>query len=214
MQVTDRLGYKDTSANTHASWALTEAEVGNAAKAREFAATSASEAHGRGNLESVAIALAMAGDGTRAQTIIDDLNHRYPSDTLLHSVSMPEVAAILALNRKAPDQAIDALRAATPYETGFNQFPLPNYLRGMAYLQAKRGAEAAAEFQKIVDHRGIAVVSPEHALAKLGLGRAFMMTGDTAKAKAAYQDFFALWKDADSDVPILKEANAEYGQLH
>src|SRR6202142_1520627 len=124
VQVTDRLGYKDTSANTHASWALTEAEVGNAPKAREFAAASMSEARGRGNLEAAAIALAMSGDAARAQALVDDLSHRYPSDTLLHSVSMPEVAALIALNRKAPGQAIDALRAATPYELGLNQFPL------------------------------------------------------------------------------------------
>lgn len=213
VQATDRLGYKDTSANTHASWALTEAEVGNAAKAREFAATSMSEGRGRGNLESAAIALAMAGDAARAQTIIDDLSHRYPSDTLLHSVFMPEVAELIALNRKAPDQAIDALRSASPYELGINVFPLTNYFRGLAYLQAKRGAEAAAEFQKIIDHRGIDAVTPEHSLAKLGLGRAHVMTGDTAKARAAYQDFLALWKDADPDVPILKEAKAEYAKL-
>ena len=213
VQVTDRLGYKDTSANTHASWALTEAEFGNASKAREFAAKSMSEAHGRGNLEAAAIALAMAGEGARAQTIVDDLSHRYPSDTLLHSVSIPEVAALLALNRKAPDQAIDALRAAAPYELGVNQFPLSNYIRGSAYLQEKRGTEAAAEFQKIIDHRGIDVAVPEHSLAKLGLGRAYAIAGDSGKAKAAYQDFLALWKDADPDVPILKEAKAEYAKL-
>ena len=94
-----------------------------------------------------------------------------------------------------------------------NQFPLPNYLRGLAYLQARQGAEAAAEFQKIVDHRGISAVAPEHSLAKLGLGRAYTLSGDTAKAKAAYQDFFALWKDADPGVPILKEAKAEFAKL-
>jgi hypothetical protein len=213
VQATDRIGYKDTSANTHAGWALTEAEVGNASKAREFAASSVSGSRGRGNLESAAIALAMAGDGAHAQAIIDDLSHRYPADALLHSVSVPEVAALIALNRKAPDQAIDAPRAAAPYELGISQIPLPNYLRGMAYLQAKCGADAAAEFQKIIDHRGIVVPTPEHSLAKLGIGRAYVLAGDTSKAKAAYQDFFALWKDADPDVPILKEAKAEYAKL-
>ena len=88
------------------------------------------------------------------------------------------------------------------------------YIRGLAYLQAKRGAEAPAEFQKMVDHRGIEPTAPEHSLARLGLGRAYVMTGNTAKVRAAYQDFLALWKDADPDVPILKQAKTEYEQLH
>jgi outer membrane protein assembly factor BamD (BamD/ComL family) len=96
---------------------------------------------------------------------------------------------------------------------GNGQGLFPIYIRGQAYLQAKRGTEAAAEFQKIVDHRGIAPIQPEHSLAKLGLGRAYAMTGDTSKARAAYQDFLALWKDADPDLPILKEAKAEYAKL-
>jgi len=96
---------------------------------------------------------------------------------------------------------------------GFAPFPFPIYVRALAYLEAKRGPEAALEFQKIVDHRGISATSPEHSLAKLGLGRAYQMTGDTAKAKAAYQDFFALWKDADPDIPLLKDAKAEYAKL-
>lgn len=122
--------------------------------------------------------------------------------------------ALIELNRKALEKAIEALQAATPYELGTSQRLFPIYVRGLAYLHAKRGAEAAAEFQKMVEHRGIAPTAPEHSLAKLGLGRAYAMTGDTAKARAAYQDFFALWKDADPDVPILKEAKAEYEKLH
>jgi len=213
VQVTDRYGFKDTSADTDAGWALTEAETGNTAKAREFATQSASLAHGRANLEFVALSLAMSGDESRARTIVDDLAHRYPADTIFHNVYMPAVAALIALNRKAPEQAIEALEASAPYEMGTTQFPLPAYLRGLAFLQAKRGAEAAAEFQKIVDHRGIAATSVEHSLARLGLGRAYVISGDTAKAKAAYQDFLALWKDADTDIPILKEAKAEYARL-
>ena len=120
---------------------------------------------------------------------------------------------MIELEGKAPEKAIEALQAATPYELGTAQGLLPIYIRGQAYLQAKRGAEAAAEFQKIVDHRGITPTFPEHSLAKLGLGRAYRLTGDSAKARAAYQDFFALWKDADPDVPILKEAKAEYAKL-
>jgi hypothetical protein len=118
------------------------------------------------------------------------------------------------LNRNAPDQAIQALQTATPYELGEGQGLFPIYVRGLAHLKAKRGAEAAAEFQRIVDHRGIAPTYPEHSLAKLGLGRAFAMTGETAKATTAYQDFFALWKGADPELPVLKEARAEYAKLH
>ena len=164
-------------------------------------------------MESVAVALAMTGDVSRAQAIADDLGRRFPDDTLLHQVSIPCVRALIELNRKNPDAAIQSMQAATPYELGAAQGLFPIYVRGLAYLQAKRGAEAAAEFQKIVDHRGIAPTAPEHSLAKLGLGRAYVMTGDTAKARAAYQDFLALWKDADPDIAILKEAKAEYGTL-
>jgi len=96
---------------------------------------------------------------------------------------------------------------------GEGQGLFPVYVRGLAYLKAKRGAEAAAEFQKIVQHRGIAPTFPEHSLAKLGLGRAFAMTGDTAKATAAYQDFFALWKDADAEITILQDAKREYEKV-
>ena len=214
VQVSDRLGFKETTADTQAGFAVTQAAVGNASKAKELAASSSALAHGRRNMESVAVALAMTGDVTRAQTIADDLGRRFPDDTLLHQVSIPVVQALIEIDRKTPEKAIAALQATATYELGFNQELFPMYIRGLAYLQAKRGAEAPAEFQKMVDHRGIEPISPNHSLAKLGLGRAYVMTGDTAKARAAYQDFFALWKDADPDVPILKEAKAEYEKLH
>jgi eukaryotic-like serine/threonine-protein kinase len=213
VQVSDRLGFKGTTADTLAGFALRQAEVGNAAKAKELAASSSALANGRRNMESVAVALAMTGDISRAQSIADDLGRRFPDDTLLHQVSIPIVQALIEMNRKAPEKATAALQATTPYELGGNQELYPMYIRGLAYLLAKRGAEAAAEFQKMVDHRGIDPISPNHSLAKLGLGRAYVMTGDAAKARAAYQDFFALWKDADPDVPVLKEAKAEYAKL-
>ncbi len=213
VQVSERLGFKGTTAATQANWAVTQVEVGNASKARELAASSSALAHGRGNLGSVAVALAMTGDVGRAQAIADDLGHRFPDDTILHQVSIPGVRALIELNRKSPDAAIQALQPATPYELGTAQGFFPIYVRGQAYLQAKRGTEAAAEFQKIVDHRGIAPTALERSLAKLGLGRAYVLTGDAAKARAAYQDFFAMWKDADPDVPVLKEAKAEYEHL-
>jgi serine/threonine protein kinase/tetratricopeptide (TPR) repeat protein len=213
VQVSDRLGFKGTTADTKASWALVQALVENASKARELAAASSTLAHGRSNMVAVAEALAISGDGSRAQSIVEELGRRFPNDTLLHNVGIPSVTALAAMNRKAPEQAIEALRAATPYELGNSQGLFPIYVRGLAYLQAKRGPEAAAEFQKIVDHRGIDPTGVEHPLAKLGLGRAYAITGDSAKAKAAYQDFLALWKDADADVPVLKVAKAEYAKL-
>jgi predicted Zn-dependent protease len=212
-QSTDRLGFKDTTATTQAAAALAQAEVGNVAKTRELAGSSSSLVRGRGNLGPVAVALAMTGDVDRAQSLTDDLGRRFPDDTLLHNVMIPCVRALIALNHKTPDQAIQALQAATPYELGTALALLPVYVRGLSYLDAKRGTEAAAEFQKIIDHSGIVPTTPEHSLARLGLGRAYAMTGDSAKARAAYQDFFALWKDADPDVPVLKQAKAEYAKL-
>jgi eukaryotic-like serine/threonine-protein kinase len=213
VQVTDRLGFKETTADTEAGFAVTEAEVGNFSKARELVASSSALSQGRSNMLSVAIALGMTGDIARAERIVDDLGRRFPDDTLLHQMNIPVVQALVAMNHKTPDKAIDALQASVPYEFGSVPGLFPIYIRGESYLLAKRGAEAAAEFQKMVDHRGIAPTVPEHSLAKLFLGRAYVITGDTAKARGAYQDFFALWKDADPDVPILKEAKAEYAKL-
>ena len=212
-RASDALGFKETTADTQASFALMQAEVGNTAKAKALADSSAALAHDRLNMEPVAVALAMTGEGKRAQAIVDDLGRRFPDDTIVHQVNIPVVRALVELDGKAPEKAIEALQPTTPYELGSAQGLLPIYIRGQAYLQAKRGTEAVQEFQKIVDHRGVAPTFPEHSLAKLGLGRAYRMTGDTAKARAAYQDFFALWKDADPDVPILKEARAEYAKL-
>ncbi len=213
VQVSNRFDFKETTADTQAFFAVTQAEVGNVSKAKELVASSSGIAHGRSNLEPSAEVLAMTGDTSRAQSIVDDLARRFPDDTLLHQVNIPVVHAFIEMNRKAPDKAIEALEPAKTFELSISQSLFPIYVRGLAYLQAKRGPEAAAEFQRIVDHRGIAPTAPEHSLAKLGLGRAYVIAGDTAKAKAAYQDFLALWKDADPDVPLLKEAKAEYAQL-
>jgi serine/threonine protein kinase/tetratricopeptide (TPR) repeat protein len=212
-QVSDRLGFKETTADTQAGFALMLAEVGDVARAKVLAASSLALSHGRLNITPAALAVAMTGDGKRAQAMMDDLGHRFPDDTILHRVNIPSVRALIELEGKAPAKAIDALQSAASYELGTAQGLLPMYIRGQAYLQARRGAEAAQEFQKIVDHRGIDPTFPEQSLAKLGLGRAYKITGDTAKARAAYQDFFALWKDADPDLPVLKEAKAEYAKL-
>jgi eukaryotic-like serine/threonine-protein kinase len=213
VQVTDRLGFRGTTAATLAAVAVIQSEFGNSAKARELATSSAASVHDRANLELVALALAMTGDVSHAQAIVDDLGHRFPDDSVLHQVIIPCVRALTELQRKAPEPAVQALQAVKLYELGSAVAFLPTYIRGQAYLQAKRGTDAAAEFQKIVDHRGINPTGVEHSLAKLGLGRAYVTTGDAARARAAYQDFLALWKDADPEIPILKEAKAEYAKL-
>jgi serine/threonine protein kinase/tetratricopeptide (TPR) repeat protein len=166
----------------------------------------------------VAGVLAMAGDTVRAQKLAADLNQRFPEHTLVQFYYLPSIRAALALHQGNAQQAIEDLRSASSYELASNQVPafgimLPVYIRGEAYLAAHQGAQAAAEFQKILDHPGLVLNDPIGALAHLGLGRAYALSGDTAKAKTAYEDFLALWKDADPDIPILKQAKAEYAQL-
>ena len=213
VEVTDRLGFKDTSAATKASLAVVEAEMGNAGQARGAADASIATEKVRGTMGPAAIALAISGDAVRAQAMIDEMARRFPNDTIVQRVTIPVVQAWIEMDRKNPEKAIAALDPARTYEMGTVPAMFPIYTRGMAYLAAKRGADAAAEFQKILDHRGLNPVDPVHALAKLGLGRAYVMAGDTAKAKSAYQDFFALWKDADPETPLLKEAKGEYLKL-
>jgi predicted Zn-dependent protease len=155
-------------------------------------------------------ALAAAGDSAKAQSLADDLAKRYPNDTLVQSIYLPTIRAQLSLDHKNTSKAIEALQVAAPYELA-SLYTV--YVRGEVYLAARQGSEAAAEFQKILDHRGIVLNAPIGALAHLQIGRAYAMQGDTAKARAAYQDFLTLWKDADPDIPILKEAKSEFAKL-
>jgi predicted Zn-dependent protease len=158
----------------------------------------------------LATALALCGDTNRAQKLIEELAKDFPLDTLLNNVSLPVARAIIEIQHNNPAQAITLLEAASPYDlTGYG----PMYVRGKAYLQAREGAKAAAEYQKILDHRGIDPLSLFYALARLGLGRAYALQGEMTKARTAYQDFLALWKDADPDIPILKQAKEEYEKL-
>ena len=212
VQDTDQLGFKETTADTKASFALAEAAVGNVSRARDLANQSAATARSR-NLVPASEALALAGDSTHPQAMLEERDKRFPSDTLLHNVGTPIVLALVALDRKHPEEAVSVLQPATPFEMGNVPGMLPVYVRGLAYIQAKRGTEAAVEFQRIIDHRGIDPVGLEHPLAHLGLARAYVLMGETGKAKGAYQDFLALWKDADSDIPILREAKTEYTEL-
>jgi eukaryotic-like serine/threonine-protein kinase len=210
---------KETAAIWAVNQALREAEFGNATQARQFASAAIALAPlGRDVQLLAALALARAGDAVSAQKFTDKLNSDFPLSTVLQHYWLPTVQAEIELAHGTPARAIEVLHSASTYELGdppqFQPGTLyPIYVRGQAYLRAGNGTAAAVEFQKIIDHRGIVLNFPLGALAHVGLARAYALTGDTAKAKAAYQDFFALWKDADPDIPILKEAKAEYATL-
>jgi eukaryotic-like serine/threonine-protein kinase len=162
------------------------------------------------------------GNLSESQRLAADLEKRFPEDTPVQFEYLPTLRALSALAHRAPLVAVERLQRAVPFDFAmpgtkfFAQFGglYPAYVRGQAYLEAQQGREAAAEFQKVLDHRGIVLADPIGALAPtLQLGRAYVLSGDEAKAKAAYQHFLALWKDADPDLPILKEAKAEYARL-
>jgi serine/threonine protein kinase/Flp pilus assembly protein TadD len=191
----------ERAANFEAGAAIWEALFGNAAEARRQITSALARSSTRDVQLSAALALAFTGDGPRAQALADDLARRFPEDTEVQFIYLPEVRAQIALSRNNFLRAIDDLQSAAPYELGVAGTLYPVYVRGEAYLAARRGSEAATEFQKILDHRGVVANDPIGALAHLGLGRAYAMQGDVAKARAAYQDFLTLWKDADPDIP-------------
>ena len=199
--------------------AVREALVGNADLAKQQARAALALSNDR-DLEALsAIALALAGDSAQASRLADDLAKRFPQDTIVQSNYLPVIHASILLKGNDYGKAIEVLVAAAPHELGGNiqslNFVLyPVYMRGKAYLAARQGASAAAEFQKILDHPGAVRSEPIGALARLELGRAFALSGDQVKARTAYQEFFNLWKDGDPDIPILKQAKTEYSKLH
>jgi eukaryotic-like serine/threonine-protein kinase len=188
---------------------------GNADEARRAATLAIDRSAARDVRYVAALALAYARDDKRAQALSVDLSERFPEDTVVQFNYLPTLRAKLAISKGNASGAIESLRPATPYE--LSQLGAsgadPVLVRGEAYLAAHEGSKAAIEFQKILDHRGIVLNSPIGALAHLGLARAYVLQGDTAKARAAYQDFLTLWKDADPDIPILIAAKAEYAKL-
>ncbi len=215
----ERAQEKEAAATYSALSGLREALFGNAVEARRAALASGRSA-GRDVQYGSALAFAYAGDGGRAQALADDLGKRFPEDTIVQFNYLPTLRAKLAVNRGKSTEALESLRTAAPYELGMTTSSVygwtalyPAFVRGEAYLAARQGSGAAAEFQKILDHRGIVLCEPIGALARLGLARAYVLQGDTVKARAAYQDFLTLWKDADPDIPILKQAKAEYAKL-
>jgi len=197
---------------------LREALVGNSASAEEDAHSAVAEVSGKHGEAFSAIALALAGDSANASRLADDLGKRFQQDSIIQFEYLPMIRAALALESGNAAVALQALEVSAPYELGhtnddFTFAMYPVYLRGEADLAAKKGAEAAREFQKILDNLSIVGNEPIGALAYLGLGRAHGLTGDSAKARTAYEDFFALWKNADTGIPVLMEANAEYAKL-
>jgi class 3 adenylate cyclase len=214
----ERADENETAANYEATAAMTEAFFGNLAETRKCVAATMAHSPSRDARVGAAIALAFIGDTARARAMADDLARRFPSDTLVRFNFTPALNAQLAIANDDFSAAIRELEAAAPYELGQAGSDLalalyPVYVRGEAYLAARHGVEAAREFQKISDHRGVVFNEVIGALARLQIGRAYAMQGDTLKARDAYQDFLTLWKDADPDVPILKQAKAEYAKL-
>jgi eukaryotic-like serine/threonine-protein kinase len=192
---------------------------GDAAAARQHAAATLRRSRGRDAQYAATVALALAGDMTQAQPLAADLEKGYPEDTSVQSNYLPTLRALFSIHAGQPSQAIEQLQPARSYEFANINFKAyfgalyPVYVRGEAYLAANKGAEAAAEFQKILDHRGLVLADPMGARARVELGRAWTLAGNRARARAAYEDFLALWKDADAGVPLLAQAKAELARL-
>jgi len=208
---------KEVAAAYQAAAALREVESGNREQARAGANAALKLAPNRDVRAIAALALARAGDTAGAEKLAAELDKTFPLDTLVQRYWLPTIQAGVALERRDPNRAVELLNLASSIElsqpTNLTVSLCPVYLRGEAYLMRHDGKRAAAEFQKFIDHRGVVINFPWGALAGLGLSRAYAMLGDTAKARAAYQDFLTLWRDADPDVPVLKEAQAEYDEL-
>jgi hypothetical protein len=205
-----RQGSKEMAAAWQAHVALREAEFGYSAMAREKAAAALTLMSGKDVQTVAALALARAGDGPKAEAIVKDLSRRFPTDTLLSRYWLPSIQAAIEIDRKRPVRAIEILQVTEPYELGGQPINLdtlyPVYLRGLAYLLDRKGTAAAAEFQKILDHKGRVANGSLGVLAYLQLVKAYSLAGDTAKAQVARQNLLALWKDADPDNPILRDA--------
>ena len=208
----------EAAAVYQAEAAVREALAGNADLAKQQARSALAISKGRDVEALSAMALGLAGDSAHATELADDLGKHFPENTIVQFNYLPTIHAASLLRDSDAGKATEVLAVAAPYELGgivetFHFVLYPVYLRGQAYLAEKQGAAAAVEFQKILDHPGVVRSEPIGALAHLELGRAYALSGDKGKADSAYKDFLALWKDADPDIPILKQAKAEYAKL-
>jgi tetratricopeptide (TPR) repeat protein len=221
IDVAQQSGQRERAASYEAATALWEAFFGDASGARRNAFSARELSKGRDVEYASALAFALSGESARARVLTNDLEKRFTEDTSVKFTYVPTLRAALALQGGAPEAAIEALRAATPYELGMSGISFfgffgglyPAYLRGEAYLGLHRGREAEMEFQKVLDHPGIVIADPIGALVHLQLGRAYALLADKRKARTAYEKFLTIWKGADADVAILKKATAEYAKL-
>jgi len=221
VEIAQRAGQGERAGLFQAGRAVWEAFYGNAAAARQSAGTALELGRGRDVDYAAAFALALSGGLPQSQALAENLAREFPEATFVQFMYLPTLRALFALNADDPAAAIQALQIASRYDlalggAGFiGRFGglYPIYVRGLAYLAARQPSEAAGEFQRIVDHRSIVLVDPMDAMARLQLARALALSGDTAKARSAYDDLFTLWKDADADLPVLKQARAEYAKL-
>ena len=224
VQIAQKSGRRERAGLFEAATAVWEAFYGNAAAARQSAARAL--ALGRGGREvdyAAAFALALAGDLPQSRALAQDLARQFPEDTSVHFMYLPTLRALFSLNSPTPDvaEALQALQTASRYDLALGRVGFvgrfgglyPNYVRGAAYLAARQPAEAAAEFQRILDHRSMVLVDPMDAMARLQLARALTLSGNTVKARSAYNDLLTLWKNADPDIRVLKEAQAEVREV-
>jgi tetratricopeptide (TPR) repeat protein len=221
VEIAQQSGRRERAGLFEAGRAVWEAFYGNAAAARQSASKALMLDRGRNVDYAAAFALALSGDLPRARGLAQDLAREFPEDTFVQFMYLPTLRALFSLNTGDPAAAIQALQVASRYDLHTNGVGFigrfgalyPIYVRGMAYLAARRPSEAAAEFQRILDHPGIVLMDPMGAMARLQLARALALSGDTVRAKSAYNDLLTLWKNADPDIPVLEEARAEFARL-
>ncbi len=221
VEIAQRSGRRERAGLFEAGRAVWEAFYGNAAAARQSASRALALGRGRDVDYAAAFALALSGDLPRSRALAEDLAREFPEDTFVQFMYLPTLRALFSLDARDAAAAIQALQIASRYDLALGGVGFigrfgglyPIYVRGLAYLAARQPAEAAAEFQRILDHRSIVLVDPMEAMARLQLARALALYGDPVKAKAAYDDLFTLWKNADPDIPVLRHARAEYARL-
>jgi len=204
---------KEAAADMLLTQATADALAGESAQARRNLANVIRFAGSKTEQAQAARVMALNGQPAEARRIMDRLVRENPSDTLLNAVDVPVVLAARQLGGGQAEQALRSLEAVKPYEFGIGAGFFPNYVRALAYLQLRKPHEAAAEFQAVLDHRGVAALETMLATSRLGLARAYAMQGDATQARASYQEFLTLWKDADPDIPLLKQAKAESAKL-